>query len=94
MEDISICMPIYYKESAETIRRCFDSLMKQTILPKQIVCALDDPSEPEVEECLKEIKEMIEQVYGKAKESVDISNPDGSMTPTVRIIDSRISSGE
>ena len=60
MEDISICMPIYYKESAETIRRCFDSLMKQTILPKQIVCALDDPSEPEVEECLKEIKETIE----------------------------------
>lgn len=37
----------------------------------------------------REIKEMIEQVYGKAKESVELSNPDGNLTPTVRIIDER-----
>lgn len=29
----------------------------------------------------KVIKEMTEQVYGKPKESVDISNPDGSLNP-------------
>lgn len=37
------------------------------------------------------IKEITEMLYGKPKESVDISNPDGSLTPIVRIIDSRIS---
>ncbi len=35
------------------------------------------------------IKEISEMLYGKPKESVDISNPDGSMTPIVRIIDER-----
>lgn len=37
----------------------------------------------------REIKEMIEQVYGKAKESMELSNPDGNLAPTVRIIDER-----
>lgn len=35
------------------------------------------------------IKEITEMLYGKPKETVDISNPDGSMTPIVRIIDER-----
>jgi len=42
----------------------------------------------------RELDSMINQVYGKPKESVDISNPDGTMTPLVRIIDSRISPKE
>lgn len=37
----------------------------------------------------REIKEMIQEVYGKPKESIDLSNPDGSLTPVVRIIDER-----
>ena len=37
----------------------------------------------------REIKEMIQEVYGKPKESVELSNPDGNLTPTVRIIDER-----
>lgn len=37
----------------------------------------------------REIKEMIEMIYGKPKESVELSNPDGNLTPTVRIIDER-----
>lgn len=42
----------------------------------------------------KELDGMINQVYGKPKESVELSNPDGTMTPTVRIIDERISPKE
>lgn len=37
----------------------------------------------------REIKEMIQEVYGKPKESVDVNNPDGNLAPVVRIIDSR-----
>lgn len=37
----------------------------------------------------REIKEMIEQVYGKPKESVDMTTNGESMNPTVRIIDER-----
>jgi len=42
----------------------------------------------------KELEGMINQVYGKPKETVDLSNPDGTLTPIVRIIDSRISQEE
>jgi len=42
----------------------------------------------------KTIIQLIDQAWGKPKESVDISNPDGSMMPTVRIIDQRISQNE
>lgn len=35
------------------------------------------------------IKEMTQEVYGKPKESIEHSNPDGSLTPVVRIIDER-----
>lgn len=38
----------------------------------------------------REIKEMIEQVYGKPKESVDVTTKGNSINPpTVRIIDER-----
>lgn len=35
----------------------------------------------------KELESMINQVYGKPKESVDISNPDGSLTPKVALVE-------
>ena len=59
---------------------------------------VDDPQSPVFEKKLaqaildgqwREIKEMIQEVYGKPKESVELSNPDGNLTPTVRIIDER-----
>ena len=34
----------------------------------------------------KMIKEITEMLYGKPKESVDISNPDGSLTPKVALV--------
>ncbi len=57
MTDVSVCIPIYYKESVDTIKQCFKSLFKQTVKPKEIVCILDDPSSPEIEELLGTIKE-------------------------------------
>lgn len=33
------------------------------------------------------IEGMINQVYGKPKESVDLSNPDGSLTPKVALVE-------
>lgn len=39
----------------------------------------------------KMIKEITEMLYGKPKESVDVSSSDGSLAPVVRIIDDRIS---
>ena len=59
---------------------------------------IDDPASPMFEQKLaqaiingewREIKEMIQEVYGKPKESVDVNNPDGNLAPVVRIIDSR-----
>jgi len=35
------------------------------------------------------VREITEMLYGKPKESVDISNQDGSLTPIIRIIDER-----
>jgi hypothetical protein len=37
----------------------------------------------------KMIKEITEMLYGKPKESIDLSNPDGTLTPVIRIIDER-----
>lgn len=85
----------------DTPRFKLEQMMKLGDADLQYV--IEDPQTPTFERKIaqaiqqgqwREIKEMIEQVYGKAKESVDINNPDGSMTPTVRIIDSRISSDE
>ncbi len=49
MSTISVLLPIYYKESAEVINKCLNSIIQQTVKPDEIVCALDDPSTPEIE---------------------------------------------
>ncbi len=49
MSTISVLLPIYYKESVEVINKCLRSMLEQTIRPDEIVCALDDPSTPEIE---------------------------------------------
>lgn len=35
------------------------------------------------------VERIINQVYGQPKESHELTNPDGNLTPTVRIIDER-----
>lgn len=54
MSTISILLPIYYKESIVTIKKCFDSILEQTIQPDEIVCALDNPSTSEIEVAVDE----------------------------------------
>lgn len=49
MSTISVLLPIYYKESTEVINKCLNSIIKQTVKPDEIVCALDDPSTAEIE---------------------------------------------
>lgn len=65
---------------------------------EELQAIIDDPKESTLlrkfaEATLKAdwrmIKEITEMLYGKPKESVDISSPDGSLTPVVRIIDDR-----
>lgn len=52
MSTISVLVPIYYKENIETIEKCLVSIAAQTVRPNEIVCALDDPSTPEIENTL------------------------------------------
>lgn len=52
MSTISVLLPIYYKESTTIIKKCLDSMLEQTVRPDEIVCALDDPSTPEIEETI------------------------------------------
>lgn len=51
---ISVLLPIYFKESVETIKTCLDSMLSQYVKPDEIVCALDDPSTPEIEEAIND----------------------------------------
>lgn len=85
----------------ETARYKLELIIKMSDTEVQEL--IDDPATPLFDKRMaeavqkgqwKELEGMINQVYGKPKESVDVSNPDGSMTPIVRIIDSRISSDE
>lgn len=52
MSTISVLLPIYYKESAQTVTACLRSLTEQTVRPDEIVCALDNPSAPEIEKAI------------------------------------------
>lgn len=65
---------------------------------EELQAIIDDPKESTLlrkfaEATLKAdwrmIKEITEMLYGKPKETVDISSPDGSLAPVVRIIDER-----
>ena len=52
MSTISVLVPIYYKENIKTINKCLTSIASQTVKPEEIVCALDEPSTPEIEEII------------------------------------------
>lgn len=57
MSSVSVLIPIYYKESVQTIQKCIASIANQDLQPDEIVCVLDDPSTPEIEVTLDEEKE-------------------------------------
>lgn len=52
MSTISVLVPIYYKEKISTIEKCLNSLIAQTVIPDEIVCALDNPSTDEIEKAI------------------------------------------
>ena len=52
MSTISVLIPIYYKENIETVKSCLASMETQTVIPDEIVCALDDPSTDEIEKAI------------------------------------------
>ena len=54
MSTVSVLIPIYYKESVDNIQKCFASIANQQLVPNEIVCALDDPSSPKIEQELDE----------------------------------------
>lgn len=54
MSSISVLLPIYYKESVDVIQKCLKSMLEQTVKPDEIVCALDEPSTPEIESIIDE----------------------------------------
>lgn len=80
----------------DTPRYKLEQMMKLQSAELQVIA--DDNDAPLFERKLaaaiingqwREIEAMINQVYGKPKESVEHTNPDGNLTPVVRIIDER-----
>ena len=54
MSTISVLIPVYFKEKPETVLKCLDSMINQTVIPDEMVFALDDPSSLEIERVLDE----------------------------------------
>ncbi len=61
--DISVCMPVYYKEKPEIIKQGIESILKQTYMPKEIVVILDDPSSEQVENAIQEYKTKYQDLF-------------------------------
>ena len=54
--EFSVCIPVYYKEKVDNLRACLNSMVKQTILPNEILLLTDDPSSDEVDQVINEYK--------------------------------------
>lgn len=72
----------------DTPRYKLEQMMKLSV--QELTEIIDDPTRPLFEHKLAQaiidgkwtvIKEMVQEVYGKPKETVDVSNPDGSLNP-------------
>ncbi len=59
----SVLMSLYYKEKAENLRSCLDSLLAQTVLPNEIVIVKDGPLTDELEAVLVEYVEKNQGLY-------------------------------
>ncbi|MCF0114853.1 MAG: glycosyltransferase, partial [Erysipelotrichaceae bacterium] len=62
-EKFSVLMSLYYKEKPENLRQCLDSLLNQTVLPDEITIVKDGPLTDELEEVLKEYKDINPDLY-------------------------------
>ena len=52
--DFSVLMSLYIKEKPENLRECMDSILNQTVLPREIVIVKDGPLTEELEATLAE----------------------------------------
>lgn len=43
MEKVSVLMSVYYKESAQNLEKSIESLLKQTLIPNEIIIVEDGP---------------------------------------------------
>ncbi len=55
MEKFSVLMSLYIKEKPEYFIQCMESVLKQTVMPEQIVIVKDGALTPELENTLKKI---------------------------------------
>lgn len=63
MEKFSVLMSLYYKEKPEYFDQCMKSILRQTVLPSQIVIVKDGPLTEELEEVLKKYTEKNGKIY-------------------------------
>ena len=61
--DISVLMSLYFKEKPEYLRTALDSILEQTVLPKEIVMVKDGPLTEELEAVLSEYSERYPEMF-------------------------------
>ena len=62
-EKFSVLMSLYFKEKPECLRECMDSVLRQTVLPDQIVIVKDGPLTEELEAVLAEYESKDPERY-------------------------------
>lgn len=51
--EFSVLLSVYYKETADNLKECFDSILKQTVLPNEIVLVKDGALTQELDETIE-----------------------------------------
>lgn len=88
-------IPKYVREVREELKGLLDPNLTMEDYQAIVAGAESDSglravfAEAVVKKDVRTIIELINQAWGRPKESVELSNPDGNLTPTVRIIDER-----
>jgi len=59
----SVLMSVYYKENPSFLDICFNSIMKSTILPNQIVLVKDGKLTPELEDVLEDYNKKYPNIF-------------------------------
>lgn len=59
MQDFSVLMSVYYKDSPEWLREAIKSVISQTAKPKEIIIVCDGPLTPELDKILDENRDFV-----------------------------------
>lgn len=63
MFDFSVLMSLYFKETPDNLSACLDSILSQTVAPKEIVIVKDGPLTDELEATLAEYIQLAPELY-------------------------------